>query len=141
MKNKFAVILGVAALLLSGQRAFTADAKLELTTLVDKIKTDMAAGKKTEAELADDIKQFDVLLAEHKGEKTDDVARILYMKSTLYSQVFDDKAKADAIMEQLKTDYKDTALVAALVKMEASASAAKKIQDALVVGTKFPDFD
>jgi peroxiredoxin len=141
MKNKFTLILGIAALLLSGQRAFTADAKTELVTLVTKIKTDIAAGKTTEADLSEDIKQFDVLLAEHKGEKTDDVARILYMKATLYRQVFHDEAKADELMAQLKTDFNGTDFVAAIEKMEASAAAAKKMQDALAVGTQFPDFN
>src|SRR5271170_842392 len=141
MKNKFAAILGVAVLLLSGQRAFTADATTELNTLVTKIKTDMAAGKVTESDLADDVKQFDVLLAEHKGEKTDDVARILYMKATLYGQVFHNEAKADELMTQLKTEFKDTEFVAGLEKSEAAAAAAKKIQDELVAGTTFPDFN
>jgi peroxiredoxin len=141
MKNKFALILGVAALLLSGQRAFTADAKTELTTLVTQIKADLAAGKMTESALANDLKQFDVLLDEHKGEKTDDVARILYMKATLYAQVFNNQPKADELLTQLKSDFKGTDFVAALEKMEASAAAAKQMQDALAVGTKFPDFN
>ena len=141
MKNIFVVTLGVVALLLlSGQRAFTADAKTELQTLIAKIKTDLAAGKKTEADLADDLKQFDTLLDEHKGEKTDDVAKILYMKATLYAQVLDDEKKADEIMAQLKTDFKDTKFVAEIEKQEAAGAAAKKIQDALKVGAKFPDF-
>jgi hypothetical protein len=39
------IVLGVAVLLLSGQRAFTADATNELKTLVTKINADIAAGK------------------------------------------------------------------------------------------------
>jgi thiol-disulfide isomerase/thioredoxin len=141
MKTKFAVILGVAALLLTGSSSFAADAKTELTTLVTKIKADLTAGKTTEGALADDLKQFDVLLDEHKGEKTDDVARILYMKATLYSQVLHNEPKADALMAQLKADFKGTDFVAAIEKMEASTAAAKKMADALAVGTKFPDFN
>jgi peroxiredoxin len=141
MKNKFAVILGVAALLLSGQRAFTADAAVELKTLVTQIRADMTAGKTTESALADDLKQFDVLLAEHKGEKTDDVARILFMKATLYGQVFRNEAKADELMAQLKTDFKGTEFVADLEKREAVGAAAKTINDALAVGATFPDFN
>ena len=141
MKNTFVIILGVAVLLLSGQRAFTADAKAELETLVAKIKTDVAAGKRTESELADDLKQFDVLLDKHKGEMTDDVANILFMKATLYAQVLDNEKKADELMAQLKTDFKDTKFVADLEKQEAAGAAAKKIQESLKVGTKFPDFE
>lgn len=141
MKNKLAIVIGVVVLLLSGQRAFTADATNELKTLVTKINADIGAGKTTESGLADDLKQFDVLLAEHKGEKTDIVAQILYMKATLYGQVLQNDAKAQELLTQLKADFKDTSFVAELEKQEAAAAAAKKIQDSLVVGTKFPDFD
>ena len=141
MKSTLAIVLGVAALLLSGQRGFTADATAELNALVTKINADISAGKRTEAELADELKQFDVLLAEHKGEKTDAVARILYMKATLYGEVLQNDAKAEELLEQLKTDFKDTQFVAHLEKQEAAAAAAKKIRDSLVVGAKFPDFN
>ena len=141
MINKLAIILGVTVLLLSGQRAFTADATNELKTLVAKINADIAAGKRTESGLADDLKQFDVLLAEHKGEKTDIVALILYMKAKLYGEVLHNDAKAQELLKQLKTDFKGTPFVANLEKQEAAAAAAKKIQDSLIVGTKFPDFD
>jgi thiol-disulfide isomerase/thioredoxin len=141
MRNKIAIVLGVAALLLSCQRGFTADATTELHALVTKVNADISAGKRTEGELADDLKQFDVLLAEHKGEKTDAVARILYMKATLYGEVLNNDAKAQELLKQLKTDFKDTQFVANLEKREAAAAAAKKIQDSLVVGAKFPDFN
>ena len=141
MKNKLAIILGVAALLLTGQRGFTADAATELHTLVTKVNADLAAGKRTESALADDLKQFDVLLAEHKGEKTDAVAQTLYMKAMLYHEVLNDEAKAQELLSQLKSDFKDTPFVAKLEKQEAVAAAAKKIQASLTIGAKFPDFN
>ncbi len=141
MKIKIAIVLGVAALLLPGQYGFAADAKTELHALVTKINTDLAAGKRTESALADDLKQFDVLLAEHKGEKTDDVAQMLYMKAMLYGEVLKNDTKAQELLNQLKTDFKDTQFVARLEKQQAEAAAAKKIQDSLVVGAKFPDFN
>ena len=141
MKNKLAIILGVTVLLLSGQRAFTADATNELKTLVAKINADIAAGKRTESGLADDLKQFDVLLAEHQGEKTDAVANFAYMKAMLYDQVFHDQAKAAELVKQLKIDFQGTEFVAALEKREAAQMAAQKMQAALTVGAKFPDFN
>jgi peroxiredoxin len=141
MKNKFAVILGVAALLSSGQRGLTADATNELKTLVMQVRTDIQAGKRTEVELTDDLKQFDVLLAEHKGEKTDAVAKILYMKAQLYGEVFHDKAKADELEKQLEADFGGTEFVTNLEKLESAGAAARKINDALAVGTQFPDFN
>jgi len=119
---------------------FTADATTELKALVTKINADISAGKRTESDLADDIKQFDVLLAEHKGETTDAVAKILYMKAALYGQVLQNAAKAQELLIQLEADFKGTQLAAELKKKEAAALATKKIQDALVVGAEFPDF-
>lgn len=141
MKYKLAIITGLAVLLLSAPRAFTADAMTELKALITKVRADLAAGKTTETALADDLSQFDTLLAEHKGEKTDDVARILYMKATLYREVIHNDAKADELVSQLKTDFKDTQFVANMEKEEAAGAAAKKLQDALAVGSKFPDFN
>ena len=141
MKNIILIILGMAALLLPVQRGFAADATTELKALIAKVNADLTAGKRTEAELADDLKQYDVLLAEHKGEKTDAVAQILYMKAVLYHEVLNDDAKAQALLTQLKTDFKDTPFVAKLEKQEAAQVAAKKIQDSLTVGAKFPDFN
>jgi thiol-disulfide isomerase/thioredoxin len=141
MKNKLAILLGVAALWLPGQRGFAADATAELKTLVAKVNADIAAGKRTESALADDLKQFDTLLAEHKGEKTDDVALILFMKAKLYEEVMKDDVKAQELLGQLKTDFKDTPIVAKLVKQEAALAEAKKIKASLALGSKFPDFN
>jgi thiol-disulfide isomerase/thioredoxin len=143
MKQIFPITLVVVVLLLSGPRLFAAstnDPTVELKALVSKIKADIHVGKTTESALADDLKQFDVLLAEHKGEKTDAVAEILFQKATLYSEVFQDAAKADELMKQLKREFQGTHLVAAVEQQEAAAAAAKKIQASLVTGTNFPGF-
>jgi len=143
MKFNFAILLAVVITSLSGQRAFGGDATNELHTLLQQISTDIKAGKRTEAALADDIKQFDVLLAEHKGEKTDGVAQILFMKGTLYLQVIDDEQKAMTILKQVQTDYPGTKWakeVDQVIAFTEKAAAAKKIKGALVVGAKFPEF-
>jgi peroxiredoxin len=135
--------IAVAVLLLAAPRLFAAstnDAATELQGLVAKIKADIHAGKTTETELADDLKQFDALLTEHNGEKTDAVAEILFMKATLYSEVFQNTTKADDLMKQLKTEFQGTHLVEALKQQDAMDAAAKKIQAGLVAGTAFPDF-
>ena len=120
-----------------------ADAKAELQELVGKVKAKIQAGKTTEADLSDELKAFDALLAEHKGEKTDDVAQILVMKAMLYVQVIKDDPKAVAVLTELKTDFPDTTLgkkadgmITALSKQED----AQKIQNGMVAGTQFPDF-
>ena len=143
MYNKFLAASVAAVILLTGSSLFAAgtnDPAAELKTLVAKIKADVQSGKTTESALGDDLKQFDVLLAEHQGEKTDAVARILFMKAMLYSQVFQNTVKADELMKQLKSEFQGTHLVAALEQQEAMEAAAKTTQDSLAVGTKFPDF-
>lgn len=138
------LLLAIAAAILPARLALadgTADASQELNALIKKVRTDIQSGKTTEADLSDDLKQFDVLLAEHKGEKTDAVARILYMKAELYAEVIKDDAKADALMSQLTNDFSGTPFVIKLQKMQAQAAAAKEIQSSLVEGAQFPDFN
>lgn len=138
------MILATVAMMAFSCRPATAqetnDPATELTALITKVRTDIQAGKTTEAGLADDLKQFDTLLAEHKGEKTDAVARILYMKAMLYSQVIGDTAKGDALIKQLTNDFSGTQLVAKIEDLQAKEAAAQKVQSELAVGAKFPDF-
>ena len=117
--------------------------KAELQQLVQKVNSKLSSGKTSEQDLAEELKSFDALLAEHKGEKTDEVAQILFMKAALYAQVLDDNAKAKEMFQQLKTDFPDTpsakkadAIIASLAKHEES----DKIQKSLAEGAQFPDF-
>jgi peroxiredoxin len=139
MKNKLFVALTIVSLSLfspAGLAAEKSDAKAELKELISKIQTKLRQGDKTEAGLADEIKEFDALLARHKGEKTDDVAQILYMKAMLYEEVLKDAKKGDALMQQLERDFPESE-PAKRMKQQAEA---KKLSAALVEGAKFPDF-
>jgi thiol-disulfide isomerase/thioredoxin len=121
--------------------ADTANPTNELAALIGKINADIQAGKRTEADFSDDIKQYDALLAEHKGEKTDIMAQTMYMKMALYAEVIGDTNKADILMGQLKRDFSGTPLVMEIEKQEAREAAMAKIRDSLVEGTQFPNFD
>jgi peroxiredoxin len=116
----------------------------ELKTLVSKINGKLHEGKQTQSDLAPELKEFDDLLEKHKGEKTDDTAQIILMKAMLYLEVFNDSATGKALVQQIKTDYPDTkagkSAEGILANIELQ-EAAKKIQQTLVVGTKFPDFE
>ena len=140
MKIKLLAPIALVSLLLSVQNGVasgTNDTAAELKSLITKIQTKLRQNEKTEAALAPELKEFDDLLAEHKGEKTDDVAQILYMKAMLYQQVIKDAPKGDALMEQLQRDFPDSKPVK-VIKQQAES---KKLRDALVEGAKFPDFD
>jgi peroxiredoxin len=123
--------------------AASGDVRQELQQLVTKVKAQLQAGKRTEADLAAELKEFDALLAKHSGEKTDDVAQILLMKAMLYIEVFENPAKGADMVRQLKADFPDTTqgrqadrMLAGLARQEEAA----KIQAALAVGKPFPDF-
>jgi peroxiredoxin/Skp family chaperone for outer membrane proteins len=141
MKKIIFLSLMAVALAASGLSAAAADATVELKALVGKIRDDMADGKTNADDLARDLRQFDALLDKHAGEKTDAVAEIVYMKAMLYDQGLHDEAKAAALVKQLKIDFQGTEFVAELEKREAAEAAAPKIQAALAVGTRFPDFN
>jgi thiol-disulfide isomerase/thioredoxin len=141
---KMRILIAILAVVLPYRFAFAAqtnDPSTELQTLIEKVNNDLSTGKTTEDALSNDIEQYDVLLAEHKGEKTDDVAKILLAKAMLYAQVFQDADKADALMKQLTNDFSGTTLVTTIQKQQAQQDANQKIQADLVVGKPFPDFN
>jgi len=139
MKTRLLATLTAALLALACLPCFAADssAATELKELVAKVQTKLKTGTPTEASLAPELKEFDALLAKHAGEKTDEVAQILLMKAMLYSQVLKNEAKGKELLDQLKRDFPDSKPVAMMKQQEE----AEKVQAALVVGAKFPDFD
>lgn len=122
----------------------TNDPVKELQALIDRVNNDLSQGKTTEEAMSNDINQYDVLLAEHKGEKTDNVAMILYEKARLYGLVFQDGDKADATIKQLTNDFHGTPFVTSIeqkmAEEQAQEAAEEKIQADLAVGKTFPDF-
>ena len=130
-----AVLLATSTLL--SQVAEPTSVAMELKGLISKVQAKIKVGKPTEADLAPELKAFDELLAKHKAEKTDEVANVLYMKATLYSQVLQDETKGKELMEQLKREFPDSKFVASMKRQEE----AEKVQSALAVGSPFPDFN
>jgi hypothetical protein len=85
---------------------------------------------------AENLAAFDTLLAAHKGETTEDVAQILYMKATLYAQVLNNDEKCLALLKELQAGFPRSATAARAGAMIASLEA----QRTLGVGNVFPDF-
>src|SRR5262245_37567565 len=155
MNTKLSIVLALVSLLTAGVRGNAAEstaspkppaksaAQTELQDLVTKVQAKLKDGKNTEADMADELKQFDALLTKHQNEKTDEVAQIALMKAMLYLQVFDKPEKAVPLIKSLKTDFPDTTQgkkaddILASIEKQAEA---KKVQKDLVVGAKFPDF-
>jgi thiol-disulfide isomerase/thioredoxin len=104
----------------------------------------LKAGKTNETDLADELKEFDALLAKHKDEKTDDTAQILLMKALLYLEVFDNTNKGIELVQQLKRDFPDSQQgknADDILNNIKSQAEGKKIRAELVEGAKFPGFD
>jgi thiol-disulfide isomerase/thioredoxin len=115
----------------------------ELRALVQTVKTKIEAGKTSEADFTAELKQFDQLIAQENGARTDEAAQIVFMKAMLYIQVLDETDKGEELIKQIKTDYPDTKIGKRADSILASldqGAAAKKIQDGLAVGSTFPDF-
>ena len=157
MKTPVVSLVLAVVLCLFAVRGFAADppapvpqkpgnAQQDLQAVITKVQTkagQLGQGPKTEKDFADELKEFDTLLTRYKGQKTDDVAQILFMKAMLYVQLLDDTEKGGALFKQVKTDFPGTrfaegvdGIIANLEQMEA----VKKIQRSLVIGSKFPDF-
>ena len=116
---------------------------VETAVLLEKIKAKASTGAVTEAALADELKTFDRLLAEHKGDKSDAVAQVLILKAVVYLQLIGDLDKAEAAFRQLKTEMPESSQakeVDQALEAIAKQKAAQRIQDAMKVGTPFPDF-
>src|SRR6266550_3382841 len=157
MKNRILAALTVASLWFTSQGGLAQEksaAATELKELVTKVQakvkelrpssppgTSRKIVKISEADMSDELKQFDTLLAKHQGEKTEDVAHILYMKYLVYSQVIGDKEKSTELLVQLKSEFPDSKLVGNLKRQEEQEAETQNIQDSLAIGTIFPDFN
>jgi peroxiredoxin len=115
------------------------DPAQELNALHNAIIARLHRGPSTEQDLAAEFQKFDQLVAEHKGDKSDPVARFLLSKAALYLQVFNDDDKAAVVLRQLVAQFPGTSSAVngaqALSGLERKAVAAT-----LFVGAPFPDF-
>ncbi|OAM90933.1 TlpA family protein disulfide reductase [Termitidicoccus mucosus] len=117
----------------------------ELNDLVQKIQARLGSldAPPTESVFAEELKQFDAILAARKGDKTDDVAQVLFMKAMLYGEVFNDADKAAETLKQIKVDFPGTKQAGmvdeGLAYLEKQKAAATK-KASLAAGATFPDF-
>ena len=145
MKPSPLALLAATGLFLGALSPFAAaaDAKTDLEQLVNKIRSKLGAGKPSEADLAPEIAEFDAIFEAHKSEKTEDVARILLMKSRVYEELLQDDEKAAALLNRIKTEFPETALAQGVDDLLAalkSQAESRKIQKSLSPGSPFPEF-
>jgi thiol-disulfide isomerase/thioredoxin len=138
--------LAAAALLAIGFDAAAQtnnNTRTELNTLVQQVRTKVMAGKNTEADLADELRAFDGLIAKEGGAKTEEAAQIVYMKAMLFVEILNETDKGADLIKKIKTDYPDTKYgkrAGQILDSLTKQAAAKKVQAALAEGAVFPDF-
>ncbi len=113
-----------------------------INALITQINADLAAGKHTEPELAADLHQFDVLLAQTNLSPVV-AAYILMQKGIVYDQVLQNPIKAIATFQAIQTNYPGTAVASHMdeaIKSLEPQAAKQKIRESLAPGTLFPDF-
>ena len=139
MKTRFLALLFLltTALIRPGIATAADDGqKADLDRVVGQIKAKLQDGKKSPADLAPELAEFDKVLAKYKEQKTDEVANIAYMKAVLYLQVFQDETKGAELLQQLSRDFPGTKFA----KTADSQLASMKAQENMAVGKQFPDF-
>lgn len=140
MKIKLTCLLSVALLFATTPTSPAAEpgpAAKDLQALIGKVQEKLKDGKRTEADLADELKEFDVLVEKYKGDKSDESAQILMMEASLYSQILDNETKGKELLAQLKKDFPESKAAAMLKKQEV----AEKVRAGLTAGAAFPDFE
>ena len=150
MKRKVLTVLAAVAIATAGRFAVIAadapkaDLQSEVMPIVAQIQIKLKTGKDTEADLAENLKALDGVIAKHRAEDKMGVGGLYLMKAQIYSQVLDNDAKAAEILGQVKQDYAGTEVAKEadgfLGQIKAGA-AAKAVQKALVPGKPFPDFN
>ena len=78
----------------------------ELNALVARIQEKIRADKKSAADLAPELADFDGLLARHAERNPEAAAKIVQLQYTLYRDVLKDRAKATELRTLLATKYR-----------------------------------
>jgi thiol-disulfide isomerase/thioredoxin len=127
----------------ASKAASTNAVTIRLQGLIAKINAKLQAGKRSPADLEEDMKAFDAFIAERPNDKSPEMAQVSWMKAMLYLQVLDDSAKARETILLVQKNYPGTPqakqageVLPQIEKMDAM----KAIQKNLVVGKMFPDF-
>lgn len=144
MKSKFVLVLAALAGLTLVPSMMGATIKEEMVKIVGQVQQKAAAGKSTAEDLKAEIEAFDALLAQHKDEKTDEVANVAMMKAMLYAQIIEDEDTAIKLLGKVKADYPETKPGQQVDKVLAAierGKAAKEISKKLVEGAEFPNFE
>ena len=80
----------------------------ELKALSDAVRAKVQAGKTSAADLAPELAAHDALVARYAGNKSDEVARILFQKASIYTKILKDAKGAKAVQDRIKAEFPGT---------------------------------
>ena len=96
MRTSFFLCVLSAALALASLRALAQSAPAspagDLKALSAAVRAKVQAGKTSAADLAPELNAYDALVARYAGNKSDEVAQILFQKEAVYSKILKDAA-------------------------------------------------
>ncbi len=117
--------------------------EVELDALIEAVGNKLRTGEQTAVTLAEELKQFDVLLSKYAEQKTEAVARIALMKAMLFLQVFEDFEEGARQLQALVANFGQTEIAAEVTGLLGEIEpmlAARKVGEALKIGAEFPTF-
>lgn len=113
----------------------------ELRTLIGRVQAKLQQGKESAADFAEELSAFDALFTKYSGQKTDEVAQILYTQASIHAQVFRNNEKALQLVRQIKSDFPSTKLAAEMDPLIERIAAEVKIDQAqaALIGKPAPE--
>jgi hypothetical protein len=82
--------------------------KSEINAISASVHAKIKKGTITAADLAPELNQYSDLLAQHAGEKTDEVAEILLTQAMVYADVIGDHEMGIVLLKRLKYEFPKT---------------------------------
>ena len=148
MKRFLLTTLALAVLTLSVPTTFADEPaasgiRAEVTPIITQIQDKLKAGQDKEADLADNLKAIDDVIAKHRTGPAEEVAGLYMLKAQIYEEVLDNDTKAAEALNAVKKDFADTAAAKnadSMLSQMKTQAAAKAVARSLVAGVKFPDF-
>jgi thiol-disulfide isomerase/thioredoxin len=112
MRTSFFLVVLSTALSLASIRAHAQSTAVspasELKALTAAVRTKVQAGKTSAVDLAPELAAYDALVARYAGNKSDEVAQILFQKEAVYSKILKDAAGAKAVQDRIKAEFPGT---------------------------------
>lgn len=112
----------------------------EVKANFDKINAKLREGKRTPADLADEVKAFDDLIAAKRKDAPEAAAYAAYLKATLFLQVFQDPDQGNALLKAVPAEFPGTFYGRRASDVLAALERQAQAEAQLAIGKKFPDF-